>query len=72
MFYVNICVCSWVKVKYEDIDEFVIVGYMVLKGFWIGFGLLFFVMLDNGGLCYVGWVGIGFDDESLCVLFKVL
>lgn len=69
VFYVNVCLFSWVKVKYENIDEFLVVGYIDLKGVCSGFGLLLMVMFDKGGLCYVGCVGIGFDDVGLVVLY---
>ena len=55
---------SWVKVKHEDTDEFVIVGYGP-RGSRVGFGSLLLATPDKEGLRYVGRVGTGFDDENL-------
>jgi bifunctional non-homologous end joining protein LigD len=63
--YVNTRARSWVKVKHEDTDEFLIVGYTAPKGSRVGFGSLLLATPDKGGLRYVGRVGTGFDDESL-------
>jgi bifunctional non-homologous end joining protein LigD len=63
--YVNTRARSWVKVKHEDTDEFVIVGYTAPRGSRVGFGSLLLATPDKGGLRYVGRVGTGFDDESL-------
>ena len=70
--YVNARARSWVKVKHEDTDEFVIVGYTAPKGSRVGFGSLLLAARDKAGLLYVGRVGTGFDDEGLRALHKAL
>ncbi len=70
--YVNTRARSWVKVKHEDTDEFLIVGYTAPKGSRVGFGSLLLATPDKGGLRYVGRVGTGFDDQSLRALLKAL
>ncbi len=70
--YVNTRARSWVKVKHEDTDEFLIVGYTAPRGSRVGFGSLLLATPDKGGLRYVGRVGTGFDDQSLRALLKAL
>lgn len=70
--YVNVRARSWVKVKHEDTDEFVIVGHTAPKGSRVGFGSLLLAALDKGGLRYVGRVGTGFDDQSLRAVLHAL
>ncbi|MBH1555258.1 DNA ligase D [Stenotrophomonas maltophilia] len=70
--YVNARARSWVKVKHEDSDEFIIVGYTAPKGSRVGFGSLLLAARDKTGLRYVGRVGTGFDDERLRALHKAL
>ncbi|PJL14556.1 DNA ligase D [Stenotrophomonas maltophilia] len=70
--YVNIRARSWVKVKHEDTDEFLIIGHTAPKGSRVGFGSLLLATPDKGGLRYVGRVGTGFDDESLRALSATL
>lgn len=70
--YVNARARSWVKVKHEDTDEFVIVGHTAPKGSRVGFGSLLLAARDKAGLRYVGRVGTGFDDEGLRALHKAL
>ena len=70
--YVNTRARSWVKVKHEDTDEFVIVGHTAPKGSRAGFGSLLLATPDGGGLRYVGRVGTGFDDDALKALSAVL
>lgn len=59
---------AWVKVKHEDTDEFVIVGYTAPKGARTGFGSLLMATPERGGFRYVGRVGTGFDDAALRAL----
>lgn len=59
---------AWVKVKHEDTDEFVIVGYTAPKGARAGFGSLLMARPERGGFRYVGRVGTGFDDATLGAL----
>ncbi|WP_349986774.1 DNA ligase D [Stenotrophomonas sp. WHRI 8082] len=63
---------SWVKIKHENTDEFLVVGYTAPKGSRQGFGSLLMATPDTGGLRYVGRVGTGFDDEKLRTLTRRL
>ncbi len=63
---------SWVKVKHEDSDEFLIVGHTPPKGARQGFGSLLLATPEGSGLRYVGRVGTGFDDERLRALTAAL
>ncbi len=63
---------SWVKVKHEDSDEFLVIGYTRPKGARTGFGSLLMAARDGNSLRYVGRVGTGFDDATLCDLAKQL
>lgn len=63
---------SWVKVKHENTDEFVIVGYTKPKGSRTDFGSLLMATAENGGLRYVGRVGTGYDDNTLRDILKRL
>ncbi|HEY5973019.1 MAG TPA: non-homologous end-joining DNA ligase, partial [Pseudoxanthomonas sp.] len=56
---------AWAKVKHEDGDEFVVVGYTLPKGSRSGFGSLLMARPEPGRLRYVGRVGTGFDDATL-------
>ena len=70
--YVNARARSWVKVKHEDTDEFIIIGHTAPKGSRVGFGSLLLATPDAGGLRYVGRVGTGFDDAALKALSSAL
>ena len=70
--YVSARARSWVKVKHEDTDEFVIVGHTAPKGSRVGFGSLLLATPDAGGLRYVGRVGTGFDAAALKALSSAL
>lgn len=59
---------AWAKVKHEDTDEFVVVGYTAPKGSRSGFGSLLMATPEAGGLRYVGRVGTGYDDATLTSL----
>jgi bifunctional non-homologous end joining protein LigD len=56
---------AWVKVKHEDTDEFVVVGYTAPKGARAAFGSLLMAAREQGKLRYVGRVGTGYDDATL-------
>ncbi|MEO8365464.1 MAG: DNA ligase D, partial [Pseudoxanthomonas sp.] len=56
---------AWVKVKHEETEEFVVVGYTAPKGSRSGFGSLLMATPESGRLRYVGRVGTGFDDATL-------
>ena len=56
---------SWVKVKHEDSDEFVVVGYTRPKGSRSELGALLLARASRGGLQYAGRVGTGFNEKTL-------
>lgn len=56
---------SWVKIKHEETDEFLIVGYTAPKGSRQDFGALLMGTRDGDSLRYVGRVGTGFDADTL-------
>ena len=61
---------DWIKVKHEDGDEFIVVGYTAPKGARGHFGSLLLAQPGQDGLRYVGRVGSGFRDAMLRDLFK--
>ena len=61
---------DWIKVKHEDGDEFVVVGYTAPRGARGHFGSLLLARPGQDGLRYVGRVGSGFGDAMLRDLFK--
>ena len=63
---------AWAKIKHEDTDEFVIVGYTLPKGSRAGFGSLLMAVPEKNGFRYVGRVGTGFDDAMLASLHAKL
>jgi bifunctional non-homologous end joining protein LigD len=63
---------TWIKVKHEDSDEFVIVGYTKPKGSRTDFGALLMAKPEQGRLRYVGRVGTGYGDAALRDIFKKL
>ncbi len=67
---------DWVKVKHENSDDFVVVGYTDPKGARRGFGSLLMARPrrdgDDGDWQYVGRVGTGFDDAMLTRLLPLL
>ena len=63
---------SWVKVKHEDSDDFVVVGYTAPKGARSKFGALLMARRHQGNLVYAGRVGTGFDDATLRSVFQRL
>lgn len=70
--YVNARSPSWVKVKHENTDEFLVVGYTDPKGSRSGFGSLLMAVPEKSGLRYVGRVGTGFDDAKLAAMHRQL
>jgi bifunctional non-homologous end joining protein LigD len=56
---------SWAKVKNEDSDEFLIVGYTAPRGARSHFGSLLMAREEGGRLRYAGRVGTGYDDATL-------
>ena len=56
--YVNARSPTWIKIKHETTDEFLIVGYTDPKGSRTGFGALLMGYYDSkGALHYAGGVG---------------
>lgn len=61
---------SWIKLKCQRRQEFVIVGYTDPKGSRSGFGSLLLGVHEKGrALRYAGRVGTGFDDSNLRSLY---
>jgi len=58
---------SWIKLKCQNRQEFVIVGYTAPKGARSAFGALLLALHDpdSGALRYAGKVGSGFSESSL-------
>lgn len=56
---------SWLKIKCEQRQEFVIGGYTEPAGSRHGFGALLVGFYDGNNLRYAGKVGTGFTDTSL-------
>ena len=56
---------AWLKVKHEDTDDFIVVGFTRPKGSRTAFGSLLMATRDKGKLRYVGRVGTGYDDATL-------
>jgi bifunctional non-homologous end joining protein LigD len=57
---------DWLKLKCEDREEFVIVGFTPPKGARQGLGALQVARYDKSGkLCFAGGVGTGFSASSL-------
>ena len=63
---------DWIKVKHEQADEFVVVGFTAPKGARTGFGSLLLATREHGAWRYVGRVGTGFDDRLLNTLHQRL
>lgn len=63
---------DWIKVKHEQTDEFIVVGFTPPKGARTGFGSLLLATREHGALRYVGRVGTGFNDETLRSLRRQL
>jgi bifunctional non-homologous end joining protein LigD len=64
---------TWLKIKCQHRQEFVVVGYTDPEGSRTGFGaLLLGVYEDAGGLVFSGQVGTGFTEETLRQLTALL
>ena len=63
---------SWLKVKCEQRQEFVIGGYTDPAGSRHGFGALLVGFYEEGQLRYAGKVGTGFSDSLLKKLHRTL
>jgi bifunctional non-homologous end joining protein LigD len=64
---------DWLKIKTENNDEFVVVGYTRGAGRRAGtFGALVLAVNEGNELRYVGNVGTGFDDAEIRKLLKLL
>ncbi len=64
---------TWLKVKCEGREEFVVLGWTPPKGRRTGLGALHVGFHDRrGGLHYAGGVGTGFSDTELASLRKQL
>ena len=64
---------DWLKIKTENVDEFVVAGYTRGAGRRAGtFGSLVLAVNEGDELRYVGNVGTGFDDAEIRRLLKLL
>lgn len=63
---------SWLKVKCEQRQEFVIGGFTEPTGSRAGFGALLIGYYENGQLYYAGKVGTGFTERLLKKLHRML
>src|SRR5580704_4550693 len=61
---------EWLKVKVNQEDEFIILGYTEPSGSREYFGALLLSAYENGRLQYVGKVGTGFTQEVLASLYR--
>jgi ATP-dependent DNA ligase len=60
---------EWLKVKVNQEDEFIILGYTEPSGSREYFGTLLLGAHKNGRLQYVGRVGTGFTRDALASLY---
>lgn len=63
---------NWLKVKCNQRQEFVVVGYTPSKKAFPGFGSLILAVYDKGKLVYSGRVGTGFSIKQRLELQKKL
>jgi bifunctional non-homologous end joining protein LigD len=64
---------EWLKIKTENNDEFVVVGYTRGEGRRANtFGALVLAVNEGSALRYVGNVGTGFSDDEIDRLLKLL
>jgi bifunctional non-homologous end joining protein LigD len=61
---------EWLKVKVNQEDEFIVIGYSEPSGARQYFGALLLGAYQNGKLQYVGKVGTGFNRKVLASLFR--
>jgi bifunctional non-homologous end joining protein LigD len=61
---------DWLKVKVNEEDEFIIVGYTQPLGSREYFGALLLGAYKNGKLQYAGKVGTGFTRDVLASLYR--
>ena len=61
---------DWLKVKVNQEDEFIVLGYTKPSGFRQYFGALLLGAYSRGKLRYVGRVGTGFNRENLASLLR--
>lgn len=63
---------SWLKIRADRADDFVVVGFTRAKGSRAGFGALQLGAYRDGALVYVGRAGSGFTDKELKDVRKAL
>lgn len=63
---------DWLKVKCSLRQEFIIVGFLPLKGYARAVGALVLGYYEDGKLIYAGRVGTGFTDKAAADLFTRL
>ncbi len=63
---------DWIKIKCQQRQEMVIVGYTAPKGSRAGLGALLLGVHERGRLRYAGKVGTGFSVKTLTALHRLL
>src|SRR6185436_5750518 len=63
---------SWLKIKTEQTDHFVVGGFTPPEGSRKHFGALLLGLYKNGDLIHVGRAGSGFDDRTLAEAEELL
>lgn len=63
---------SWLKIRLDSTDDFVIVGWSPARGARSGFGALHLAKSDGVELVYAGRVGSGFSESDLTQLHELL
>jgi bifunctional non-homologous end joining protein LigD len=63
---------SWVKIKFQRVQEFVIAGYTLPKNSRQYFGALVLGYYDEKRLLFAGRVGTGFTERALKEIYQKL
>lgn len=63
---------SWIKIKCEKRQEFIICGFVPAGDHPRAIGALHLGYYQDGGLCYAGKVGTGFDTKTAEALYQKL
>lgn len=63
---------SWLKFKFEQSQEAVIIGYSKPEGGRSYFGALALAIYEEGTLIYIGNCGTGFNEKSLKLIYDEL
>lgn len=63
---------NWLKIKVNETQDAIVVGYTTGKGRREEFGSLILAAYDNGELRYIGKVGTGFSEKTISQLKTIL